>query len=327
LIRAGKFALQGLILALVTWGMWDTIAQARRQLLEKQLSAWDVDYGWLALSGLFYLVSLVPCSLFWRRVMTALQQHVPRGEAISAYFISQLGKYVPGKIMVLVVRTALVHRHQVNRTLTVTSIFIETLTMMSVGAVLGALMLAFSWTTDWRLIAFAVLAAAGVGAPTLPPVLLRVVKWTRLHRLHPEIDQFLAGVDWHVLWPGWIGMGLGWIAQAFSLWAVLKAVPSDVELAVRLPHDLPMLIACVTLSTVAGFISGLPGGLGAREYVVMRLVEPQFGAAAAFLSAIVHRCVMMAAEVLAAGILFAAARIRRADEPVNTTTTKSAAGR
>jgi hypothetical protein len=43
LIRAGKFALQGVILALVTWGMWGTIVQARQQLLEKQLSAWDIE--------------------------------------------------------------------------------------------------------------------------------------------------------------------------------------------------------------------------------------------------------------------------------------------
>jgi uncharacterized membrane protein YbhN (UPF0104 family) len=306
-IRFGKILLQIAILALVVWGMWGTVADAFRQLDAKGVSPWKADYRWLTLAGVFYLLGMLPCALFWSRVMTALGQHVPMWPAMSAYFISQLGKYVPGKFMVVVVRTALAGRYRVNKTLTVASIFVETLTMMSVGAMLGAVTLAMSVASDWRLMAFAVLAAAGVGAPTLPPVFLRVVKWTRLHRLHPEIDQSLAGLNWHILWPGWIAIALGWVAMGFSLWAVLNALPGA-PVSVHLPGDLPILIACMALSTVAGFVSGLPGGLGAREWVVIQLLEPHLGPTAAVLSAIVHRLVMMAAEIILSGVIFALTR-------------------
>lgn len=306
-VRWGKFALQIAILCLVTWGLWGTIDQARHQLREVGVSIWMIHPGWLTLSGLLYLLAMFPSALFWHRVMEALQQKIPKWEGVGAFFVSQLGKYVPGKIMVLVLRYALIRHHQVSRTLTVASIFVDTLTMMSVGAVMGAVMLAFAVATDWRLLAFSVLVSACVGAPTLPPVFLRVVKWTKLHRLHPEIDRYLAGLNWHILWPGWIAIALGWIAMALSLWAALQALP-EMNFTVRLPSDLPILIACVTLSTVAGFVSGLPGGIGAREWVVIQLVQPQFGASAAVLSAIVHRVVMVLAELALAGIILAISR-------------------
>lgn len=306
LFRWTKIAIQAAILCLVVWGLWRTVSQAHGTLLDKGI-AWNrFDYRFLTLAGLLYLVGMFPCAVFWQRVMGAMQQRVPWNDAISAYFVSQLGKYVPGKVMVLVLRTALVRHHGVNYTLTVASIFVETLTMMSVGAMLGALLLVVSLdqtSIDWRLIVFGVVAAAAVGAPTLPPVFLRIVKWTKLHRLHPEIDRSLEGLNWHLLWPGWIAIALGWVAMGLSMWAVLNAIPG-VDPKPSLPHDLPILIACVTLSTVAGFVSGLPAGIGARELVVVQLVELNFGSTAAILSAIVHRCVMLVAELIAAGCLY-----------------------
>ena len=355
--RWGKLALQGAILCLVIWGVWRTVAQAHGTLLEQGI-AWNrFDYRFLALAAVLYLGGMFPCAVFWQQVMGAMQQKVPWGEAISAYFVSQLGKYVPGKVMVLVIRTGLVRHHGVNYTLTVASIFVETLTMMSVGAMLGALLLVFSLgqspskrtipikpqdsssytaeistpekesgntdtvqfsylspSIDWRLIVFAVVAAAAVGAPTLPPVFMRIVKVTKLHRLHPEIDQSLAGLNWHLLWPGWVAIAFGWVVMGLSMWAVLQAIPG-VNPKPSLPHDLPILIACVTLSTVAGFVSGLPGGIGARELVVFKLVELNFGSTAAILSAIVHRCVMLVAELIAAGVLFLLTKAQRPAPP------------
>ena len=308
-IRWGNFALQAAILCLVTWGMWGTVKQASVKLSEQNVSIWKMHYGWLAVAGLFYLAGLFPSSVFWHRVMIALQQKVPLWHAIAAHYVSQLGKYVPGKFMVLVVRYSMVSRFQVGRTLTITAIFVETLTLMSVGAVLGALMLPLSVDIDWRLMTFAVLAAAVVGAPTLPPVFLRVVKWTKLHRLHPEIDQYLAGLNWHILWPGWIALAFGWVSMGLSLWAVIKALPG-VQLKTELPGDLPIYVAIVALSTVTGFVSGLPAGIGPRDWVVMLLLKPHFGDSVAVLSTIVHRVLMLVAELIVAGIVFVISRFQ-----------------
>src|SRR5688572_22758201 len=114
MLRWGKFALQAAILCLVVWAIWRTVAQAHGKL-QKEGFAWDkVDYRLLSLAGLLYLLGMLPCAVFWQRIMGALKQRVPWTDAISAHFVSQLGKYVPGKVMVLVIRTALVRQHGVN---------------------------------------------------------------------------------------------------------------------------------------------------------------------------------------------------------------------
>jgi uncharacterized membrane protein YbhN (UPF0104 family) len=313
LLRWGKFAFQAAILCLVAWGLWSTVSRAQVDLLEKNFSWRNLDYQPLTLAGLFYLLGILPCSFFWHRVMYSLDQRVPLVDAVNAFFISQLAKYVPGKVMVLVVRTALVRHYGVSRTLTVASIFVETLTFMSVGAMFGAFLLACFVVADWWLIAFAVIAAAAVGAPTLPPVFLRVVKLTKLHRLHPEIDQSLAKLNWHILWPGWLAITLGWVAMGLSLWAVLTAMPG-IDNPPRLFQDLPLLIGCMALSTVFGFVSGLPGGVGARELAAIELLKPHFGETTAIVSAIVHRCVMLAAEFFAVGFMFVISKMKRIDK-------------
>jgi uncharacterized membrane protein YbhN (UPF0104 family) len=214
--------------------------------------------------------------------------------------------------MVVLVRTALIRGPRVDTTLATAATFVETLTMMSIGAVLGALLVPMALVNDWRLVAFGIGAALVVGIPACPPVFRRLAQLTKLHRLHPEMDQALAGLGWRVLAPGWATIALGWLAMGASLWAAVYSIPG-LPSRPDVWHDLALMTACATLSTVAGFASGLPGGLGAREWVVMTLVKPHFGAVAAVLAAMVHRLVMVIAELMAGGLLLAVRRKRVLD--------------
>ena len=67
--------------------------------------------------------------------------------------------------------------------------------------------------------------------------------------------------------------------------------------------DFVLVLACVSLATVAGFVSLLPGGLGVRELVMIPLLGSRFGAPTALIAAVVIRIVWLASEVLVSAIM------------------------
>ena len=60
--------------------------------------------AWLLLSAVLYVVSWLPSVWFWRELMRALGGRPDFAAAARAYYCGSLGKYVPGKAMVLVLR-------------------------------------------------------------------------------------------------------------------------------------------------------------------------------------------------------------------------------
>ena len=130
-----KLVLRVLILALVTWGIWKTVRQAQNEFAAHQFAWNQVDLWWLCVAGVLYLAGLAPCWVFWHRTLWAMGQRPRWRESMRAHWIGHLGKYIPGKAMVVVLRTGLVYSDRVNRTVAATSVFIETLTMMAVGRI------------------------------------------------------------------------------------------------------------------------------------------------------------------------------------------------
>ncbi len=71
--------------------------------------------------------------------------------------------------------------------------------------------------------------------------------------------------------------------------------------------DWPRYTAAVSLATVAGFLSFIPGGLVVRDVVLMEVLAlglSQDAAATALVSAILLRLVWLLAEVAISGILY-----------------------
>ena len=67
-----------------------------------------VDPSWVVASGLLYLAGLLVFALVFHRILASGPRPHPRlGAATRAYLISHLGKYVPGKAFVVVLRVAL----------------------------------------------------------------------------------------------------------------------------------------------------------------------------------------------------------------------------
>ena len=310
-----KGAFQVAVLALVSWGITRVIIDARGEFREAGLSIGDLEVEWLLAAAVFYLAGIFPFCIFWQKSLIAFGQAPRFPDALRAYYLGNLGKYVPGKALVVVIRTGLIRGPLVNTTVAAASVFVETLTMVAIGAVVAFLVLCLlfllgqgGWLNEvntpsvdqQRMLATLALAlACGAGIPTLPPVFRRIIRVLRIHSASPEL---LSGLDFRLIANGWLLVTVGWLILGLSLWAILQAIPDTPP--VRLSYELALVIACVSLAMVAGFLSLLPGGLGVREYVVMSLLSPTYGAAVAIVAAVALRVVWLFAELVAAALLY-----------------------
>ena len=166
--------------------------------------------------------------------------------------------------MVIVLRTGLIHSHRVDTSIAVASVFLETLTMMAVGACIAVPVLAIWFTNNPVFIAAAVATAIVAGLPTLPPVFSRLARMLGVGRLSPAVARKLAGFDYRTLIYGWTAMVLGWVVMGTSLWAMLRGLDFPANLA----QSWYLYTAIVAMAVVGGFVSMIPGGLGrcARRY-------------------------------------------------------------
>ena len=301
-----KSAVKLLVVLLLVWAVHGTLAEAWRQLDQHP---WQIRPLWLVAAGALYLAGLLPAALFWHRVLLVLGQEASLGETLRAYFIGHLGKYVPGKAMVVVLRAGLIRSHRVQTGVAAVSVFFETLTMMASGAFLSAAILAVWFRGHGFLFVVSLGLMAAAGLPTIPPVFRRLVRLAGVGKSDPQTAERLERLGYGTLLTGWIAMSLGWCLLGWSLWAVLEAMGLP-NLAPIL--ELPRYTASVALAMVAGFLSLIPGGAVVRELILTELMVPYFGQTApqisaevaALVSAVLLRLVWLVSELGISGILY-----------------------
>jgi uncharacterized membrane protein YbhN (UPF0104 family) len=288
------------VFALLCWAIYHAMSTGSQQLSEHE---WHVEPAWLVVSALLYLAGLFPSAIFWHRLLLAIDQPVTLGESIRAYYIAQLGKYVPGKWMVILLRRVLLRDPKVEHTVVAASVFFETFTMLAVGAAISMIVLLI-WHTSQSIL---ILASAGsvvlLGAPTIPWLFEFLLRKLGVTRLNPSAGRKFRKVSWNLLIFGWLAMGGGWLLQGASLWATLRGLGATDAGPL---HELSLHTAAVALSVVAGFLSQIPGGLAVREWVSAQLIQPMYGESMAIVSAIIYRLVLVVSEVSISIILYLA---------------------
>lgn len=301
------------VVVVVCFAVQGTVRDAIEKLNEH---TWQMDVGWLVVAGVLYVVSWVPMSWFWGRVLAALGQPMKRLDTLHAYFLGHLGKYVPGKALVLVIRIGLIKPRVISIRLGLASVLLETLTLMSVGAVLAAVLSPFVLKEDARLTIAAVITALVVGLPTIPPITRRLVRRLTARKIASDpADESSAGdqaviehqITTRLLAKGWLASVGCWVVLGWSMWATLRAIGVT---TVDPLADLPLLVAVVALSIVAGFVSMLPGGMVVRDALLFELLSTVCGEADALVAAVLWRLVSLLAELVICGILEVVMRVR-----------------
>ena len=275
----------------------------------------EVHPGWLAISGVAYLLGLSFCGAFYRDVLAASPTPMSRFAAQRAYLVSHLGKYVPGKAVVVVMRAALSTPYGVRASTSAVATFYETLVMMASGSIVAAILFLVGGDTpvvkldlpglgvrEARAFSAFALLSAGLACALLtvvaPPVFRRVAG--TLLRKVPGVDaQAMPTLSWGLLALGLVWTGFSWVFLGLSQFAAARGLAAHVD-----PGAIPVAIASVALATVAGFVVAIaPGGLGVRESVLMYALGPAFGAGLAVAAALALRLAWVATEVLAAAVL------------------------
>ncbi|NIP85062.1 MAG: hypothetical protein GTO03_05660 [Planctomycetales bacterium] len=307
--RWWRWAIHALVLLLVVWGVRRTMVSGLAQLSDFD---WQLHPPWLVAAGGLYLLGMFPMGLFWYAALRALGQQPPLAATIRAYYIGHLGKYVPGKALVVVLRAGLLRETGVPASVAAAAVFLETLTMMAVGAFLAVGILGI-WLAKYLpqhdyLLPLAVSLLLISGLPTWPPIFRRLALRLGVGRRDPQMADKLRGVNYRLMAWGWLAVATGWLFLALSLWAVLRAMglPGLHPLA-----HLPYYTAAVTLSLVAGFLSLLPGGVLVRELMLTAILGEMYfrhvvpislASGTALAAAVILRLIWLAAELwLASG--------------------------
>lgn len=312
-IPAVKAVIGVLLVLAIAYTLYKAYGQIQANAAEFDLKY--VKWRWLALSGGIYAVALLFPATYWYVVLRHLWQTPTYFRTISAHIIGHIGKYVPGKVMVLVMRTGMLKGKGAEATPTVISIFLEGFMQMATGAFL--VVCVFLWwaftsaDTQWLFYIAPLLVVCLL--PFFPPVFKRILNLLLAKKFHDHLDcldrfrfsTILAGI------PLMVGY---WLLLALSYWAVLQGLTLEASLV-----EFPRYLATIATGMVAGFVVALaPGGLGVREFFTIPLMAPFLeqsvpgaGVAAAVVAAVVLRLVWLATELVFSGGLYLVRKIRK----------------
>jgi uncharacterized membrane protein YbhN (UPF0104 family) len=313
------------ILALTVWFVHRSLFDAWRKL-QLQIDAGDwslaqLNWPLLVAAGAMYSLGQLPCALFWRRILLGLGQTAPLGAVLRAYYVGHLGKYVPGKALVIVLRSGLLARYGVKPGAATISVFYETFTMMAVGSAVAVVMLLWKFREQTTWLAVAGVMACATAAPTIPPLFEFILYRLRKRGVESAESCSVRRLGFGTLAGGWLIVALGWALMGLSIATTLEAAGFAAEVS-RL-DQWAVGTAAAALSIVLGFLSFIPVGLGVREAVLLTVLKGTYGEAGALVAAVLVRLVWLVSEVVVSAILYLW-RTPESGPPQSTTDPRSA---
>ncbi|MDO4550465.1 MAG: lysylphosphatidylglycerol synthase transmembrane domain-containing protein [Planctomycetia bacterium] len=268
----------------------------------------NIKWIWFALSGVIYAAAVVFPASYWYVVLRYLGQSPTYFQTVRAHIIGHIGKYVPGKFMVVLMRTSMLHGKGTETSPTIISIFLEGFVQMATGALL--VLCVFLWwavtslETKWLPYVIPLMVISGL--PFFPPIFKKIVKMVVAKKYSDHL-QCLDHFRWTTILFGLPLMAGYWMLLALSYWALLQGLSLEMPLS-----EFPRYLATIASAMVAGFVLVfMPGGLGVREAFTVPLMAPFLegivpgaGVAVAVIAAIILRLVWLTTELMFSAILF-----------------------
>lgn len=290
--------------------------------LEGEIFRWDnLRWGVLAMAVPFGFLGLMPPGVFWRITLRHFGHALPFIPTMATYLVGGLGKYVPGKAMVLILRSRGLHAWHVPISVSIVSIIVETLLALSAGATAATYSLAMLPVPFWLRTILIVTTAVSL-VPLAPPlfreVLKRMGRSKRLSRFMPNIPV----LPWTLIGCGWLWSLFGQLLLSAGLFCVCSAIPwtgtahSGGWSSLSWLSLYTICVAATTMGFVIGFLSMLPGGAGARELVVTIVLSPVLGYASAIVAAVLYRLITLISDLGMAGLFFLLARSTKLKQSV-----------
>lgn len=256
-------AAQLLAAALLIYFIGSDLAKQWRNVRAEPLET-DVNALALTVSGAIVLATYALLIQVWRVLLAGAGAALPFWRAARVWSISNLWRYVPGKIWQIGAMSALAQRERVSPVAAAGTALLSTMLNIATGLAL-VMLLSWRFLDDWndraQPLAVALLAAATVGLIALPYVL------PRLSAVAGRMTGREVKVSAPPRWAIAIATGgnvLSWVMYGMAFLWLVRGLIGDAGGA---PWH---YIAVFTASYVVGYLFLLiPGGIGPREAVML----------------------------------------------------------
>ena len=264
-----------------------------------------IQFGWRSIS-LATLVVLVTYALLiegWRRILMAWDSTLPFNDAARIWFLSNLGKYVPGNIWSLTAMGVMARRRGLSALAAAGSSVLMQTVSLATGAgivmVTGAKLLGEPLLIGAAAVLLVVLLLL---APRfLPPLAGWIGRLIGREILPPTIPRTSV-------WTAAVASALSWLFYGVAFELFVRGLLGSA------PGELSSYIAVYTAAYLLGFISPIaPAGLGVRELTLAAFMT-QLGLANeadAALVAIAARLWLTIVELVPSGLYIAAGAKRK----------------
>ena len=277
--------LLSIVLVAVIWVVWKNISE---------ISSYDfeLEYGYFIASFIVIVINYLFCFLIWHWLTASFGLHVPIIKAARGWFLSYLGKYVPGKIVLLLVRMDAYDGYSSKKVAVAT--IVEYIVALVAACLVVLISLLFSPEiipdyVRWVAIPGTVLLLVVLYPPLLKKTVNRVFKLIKKAPLHevPTFKKILLLVGTYMI---------ATLVAGFAFYLILNSLS---------PVSIKYYIVITGVYGIAG-LAGLaaffaPSGIGVREGVIFLILPAFIPEPAVIVGAVAIRLITTVTELLLAG--------------------------
>lgn len=258
----------------------------------------------ILLAGLASMAYVLSTMASWRAILADLGSPLTVLSGSKLFFVSQLGKYIPGGVWNVVAVSEMGKEYSVPRRTALGSMLVFWLVSVTTGLLVGGLYVAAVQAPvpgggDLWMAVGLIVGVVLLSPPVLRRVLhlgLRILRRPSLPR-EPTAGGLLRAVGWALV---------GWLAAGLQVWLIASPM-SPVGVTVQ------SAIGAYALAWTAGFLVVVaPAGAGIREGVLAALLAGSLGAGAVVTLVLLSRFWITLADVLLAGCFLGVGRGRGA---------------
>jgi len=280
--------------AVVAATVYFLVAYLARSWSSIEAFDWELDAGWLALSGVVLLLYYFAQAGFWWLLLRGCGANSPFWPAASVWGKSILARYVPGNVFMFVGRAWMSHSRglSVER---VSAAMVYEQALGVCGALLAVAVLFPFWEYRPGVTALSLIAIPVLIALMHPRVFGPVAGWALrlLHRAPLEVTLGFGGV---------LGMlalfTADWLIAGAGAWMLARSVTG---LGVE---SLPLVTVAYALAYVAGMVAFfIPSGIGVREAVLTASLSDELPGGVALTWALLLRLWVTVIELLFVGLV------------------------
>ena len=244
----------------------------------------------MLLAGVTGLVYVASTMLSWRAILADLGSSLGIREASSIFFVSQLGKYVPGGVWNVVAAAELGADAKIPRRRSLSVMVVAILVSIVTGLALAVVAIAFSPSAVaakywWVSFAFPVFLFALV-----PRLLNRLLNFALKTAKRPPLEHALSGGG-IVRSSAWALFA--WVVAGAHVWLLTTALGMEGS-----PRSFAFVVGGYALAWTVGFlVVFVPAGVGAREAVLAAVLYGQLDQGGVVATVLVSRVLLTLGDV------------------------------